>query len=40
MVVLVLLPVVVTKPGLRVNVQVPVGKPVRAKLPVGVAQVG
>ena len=34
-------PVLLTAPGLRVSVQVPVeGKPLKATLPVGVAQVG
>ena len=34
-------PVLLTAPGLRVSVQVPLaGKPLKATLPVGVAQVG
>ena len=41
MVVLVPVPVVVTDPGLRVSVHVPVeGNPLRATLPVDNAQVG
>jgi hypothetical protein len=40
-VVLVPVPVVVTLPGVRVNVHVPVeGKPLRMTLPVGAVQVG
>ena len=37
---MVLLPVVVTLPGLRVNVHVPDGKPLNATEPVATAQVG
>ncbi len=40
MVVLVVLPVVVTPPGVLVMVQVPVGSPLNTTLPVGVVQVG
>ena len=41
MVVLVPVPVLVTAPGLRVNVQVPeAGKPLNTTLPVATAQVG
>ena len=39
-VVLVPLPLVVTLPGLRVNVQLPAGNPLRSTEPVGVWQLG
>ena len=40
MVVLVVLPVVVTPPGVLVMVQLPLGKPLNTTLPVGVVQIG
>jgi hypothetical protein len=40
MVVLVVLPVVVTPPGVLVIVQLPLGKPLNTTLPVGVVQMG